>query len=202
VFKLEGRAAIYISKRFDVGQRDFEMSENWCRVWFPEMDLGQGICGFELWSIYNPPSSKGVPSVLSSRPKPSHPVVLAGEQLSSNWGLVVRTKGAVTRAPQGRQRGHTSTIDHFWTPADLHTIYYGEEFRGKSDHYPQVLEVGEGERPMPAQPAGWNRKRMNKLRVKAESKLLYKAIGLTDPGPDRLMVRIRTVDGLRRLLMI
>ncbi|KAK4096164.1 hypothetical protein N658DRAFT_54896 [Parathielavia hyrcaniae] len=183
------------------------------------MDFGQGSRGLELWSIYNPPSSKEVPSVLSSRPKPSHPVVLAGNfnlqhplwdsferykrrvedllQLSSHWDLVIRTpKGAVTRAPQGRQRGHTSTIDHFWTSADLHTVYYGEECRGKSDHYPQVLEVGEGDRPTPAQPAGWNWKKMNKKRVKAESELLYRAIGLTDPGPNRLMVRIRTVDSL------
>jgi hypothetical protein len=34
--------------------------------------------------------------------------------------------------------------------------------------------------------------------VAAESKLLYKAMGLTDPGPDRLMARIRTVEGLSK----
>ncbi|KAK4120242.1 hypothetical protein N657DRAFT_164129 [Parathielavia appendiculata] len=76
---LEGRAAIYISKRFETRQWDFEASENWCRVWIPEMDLGQGSRGFELWSIYNPPSSKEVPSALSGRPKPNHQVVLAGD---------------------------------------------------------------------------------------------------------------------------
>lgn len=77
-------------------------------------------------------------------------------------------------------------------------MYYGEECRGNSDHYPQVLEVGEGDGPRPARPAGWDWKKMDKKRVGAESKLLYKVIGLTDPGPNRLMVRIRTVDGLNK----
>jgi endonuclease/exonuclease/phosphatase family metal-dependent hydrolase len=116
-----------------------------------------------------------VPGALLGRPKPAHPVVLAGDfnlqhplwdeferyerkaedllQLSSQWNLAIRTpKGTVTRTPQGRQRGRTSTIDHFWTSEGLQTVYYGEECRGKSDHYPQVLEVGEGEGPRPAQP--------------------------------------------------
>lgn len=221
VFELEGRAAIYVSKRFEIGQWDFETSENWCRVCFPDVDLGQGARGFELWSIYNPPSSKEVPRTLLDRPKPVHPVVLAGDfnlqhplwdeferyeskaedllQLGCQWDLVIRTpKGTVTRAPQGQQRGRTSTIDHFWTSKDLQTIYYGEKCRGKSDHYPQVLEVGEGEGPRPARPAGWAWKKMNKKRVEAESKLLYKVIGLTDPGPNRLTARIRTVEGLSK----
>jgi hypothetical protein len=221
VFKLEGRAAIYISKRFEVGQWDFETSDNWCRVWFPEANLGQGNRGLELWSIYNPPDSKEEPSTLANRPKPAHPVILAGDfnlqhplwdkfgryerkaedllQLSSQWDLVIRTpKGAVTRAPQGRQQGRTSTIDHFWTSADLQTAYYGKDCRGKSDHYPQVLEVGEGDGPRRAQPEGWSWKKMDKKRVEAESKLLYKAIGLTDPGPNRLTIRIKTIEGLSR----
>ncbi|KAL2195621.1 hypothetical protein P885DRAFT_39874, partial [Corynascus similis CBS 632.67] len=124
VFKLEGKAAIYISKQFEISQWDFEVSEHWCRVWFPEVNLGQGCRGFELWSIYNPPSSKEVPRSLFGRPKPAYPIVLAGDfnlhhplwdeferydrsaedllQLSSQWELAIRTpKGAVTRAPQG-----------------------------------------------------------------------------------------------------
>ncbi|KAK3322883.1 Endonuclease/exonuclease/phosphatase [Apodospora peruviana] len=138
VFKLEGWAAIYVIKRFEVGQWDFVMSDNWCRVWFPEANLGQGNRGFELWSIYNPPDSKEVPSTLVGQPKPAHPVIVAGDfnlqhpmwdefekyerntedllQLSSQWDLVIRPpKGAITRAPQGQQRGRPSAIDHFWT---------------------------------------------------------------------------------------
>ncbi|KAK4119365.1 hypothetical protein N657DRAFT_674906 [Parathielavia appendiculata] len=181
VLKLEGRAAIYISKRFETGQWDSEASENWCRVWLPEMDLGQGGRGFRLW--FEPYDGRADDLL----------------RLSSGWDIVIQTsKGAVTRAPQGQQRGRTSTIDHFWTSADLQTVYYGEECRGKSDHYPQVLEVGEGDGPRLAQPAGWDWKKMDKKRVKAELELLYKAIGLTDPRPDRLMVRIRTVDGLSK----
>lgn len=57
--------------------------------------------------------------------------------------------------------------------------------------------MGKGDGPRPGQPARWDWKKMNK-RVEAESTLLYKAIGLTDPGPSRLMVRLRTVDGLSR----
>ena len=91
MFKPEGRAAIYISKQFEIGQWDFEASENRCRVWFPEVNLGQGGQGqrgqgqgqrgrgLELWSIYNPPSSKEVPGALLSRPKPAYPVILAGD---------------------------------------------------------------------------------------------------------------------------
>jgi len=79
VFKLEGKAAIYISKQFEISQWDFEVSENWCRVWFLEANLGQGYRGFELWSIYNPPSSKEVPRSLFGRPKPAYPIVLAGD---------------------------------------------------------------------------------------------------------------------------
>jgi len=39
---------------------------------------------------------------------------------------------------------------------------------------------------------------MDRRRVEAKSKLLYKAIGLIDPGPNRLMVRIQTVEGLSK----
>ncbi|KAL2130365.1 hypothetical protein VTI74DRAFT_6547 [Chaetomium olivicolor] len=69
----------------------------------------------------------------------------------------------------GRQRGRTSTIDHFWTSKDLQAVYYGERCRGKSDHYLQVLEIGEGERPRPAQPAGWAWKKMDKKRTWART---------------------------------
>ena len=40
VFRLEGRAAIYVSKRFEIGQWDFETSRNWCCVCFLDVDLG------------------------------------------------------------------------------------------------------------------------------------------------------------------
>ncbi|EAQ84182.1 hypothetical protein CHGG_10586 [Chaetomium globosum CBS 148.51] len=219
VHKLEGRAAIYVSKRFEIRQWDSEATENWCRVWFPEADLGGESRGFELWSVYNPPAGENVPRALQGRPRPSHPVVLAGDfnlknplwdgfgrydrksedllQLGSLWDLTIRTpRGATTRAPQGRQRGRPSTIDHFWTSENPQTVYYGEECRGKSDHYPQVLEVGEGHGPRPTQPDGWAWKKMDRERVKAESELLCKVMGLADPGPDGLPAKTRTVEGL------
>ncbi|EAQ84238.1 hypothetical protein CHGG_10642 [Chaetomium globosum CBS 148.51] len=221
VFKLEGRAAIYVSKKFEIGQWDSEVSENWCRVRFPEADLGQEGHGLELWSVYNPPNGENVPQALQGRPRPDHPVVLAGDfnlqhplwdefgryergaedllQLSSLWDLTIRTpRGAVTRAPQGRQRGRTSTIDHFWASECIHTVYYGEECRGKSDHYPQMLEIGTGTGPRPAQPVGWAWKKMDRGRAKAELALLCEAMGLTDPGPNGLVARIRTTEGLGR----
>ena len=77
-------------------------------------------------------------------------------------------------------------------------MYYGEECRGKSDHYPQVLEIGEGDKPRLAQPAGWAWKKMDKKRVAAESKLLYKAMGLTDPDLSQLTVKIQTIEDLDR----
>jgi hypothetical protein len=39
---------------------------------------------------------------------------------------------------------------------------------------------------------------MNKKRVEVELKLLYRAIGLIDPGLNRLMVRIQIVDRLSK----
>jgi len=39
---------------------------------------------------------------------------------------------------------------------------------------------------------------MDKKIVEAESDLLYKTIGLTDPGPNRLTVRIKTIVGLSK----
>lgn len=65
-------------------------------------------------------------------------------------------------------------------------MYYREDCRGKSDHYPQVLEVGRRGRQSPAQPTRWNWKKLDKKRVAAESKLLYRVMGLTAKGPDRL----------------
>ena len=37
---------------------------------------------------------------------------------------------------------------------------------------------------------------MDRERVKAELELLYKAIGLINPGPDGLLARTRIVEGL------
>src|SRR4051794_17120667 len=45
------------------------------------------------------------------------------------WDFVIQTpRGAVTRVRQGRQRGCTSTIDHFWTSGCLRTVYYSEDY--------------------------------------------------------------------------
>jgi hypothetical protein len=46
--------------------------------------------------------------------------------LAERGGLSLRTPyGTVTRAPQGNQRGRTSTIDYFWVSRDLDTTYEG-----------------------------------------------------------------------------
>ncbi|KAL2199460.1 hypothetical protein P885DRAFT_75874 [Corynascus similis CBS 632.67] len=191
VLELGGKAAIYISKQFDIGQRDFEAIEYWCRVWFPEIDLGQGGQGLELWSIYNALERKE--DEFGRYETKAEDLLQPGSQ----WDLVIQTpKGTVTRALQGRQRARTSTIDHFWTSECFQTRFYGEECRGRVDHYPQVLEVGEGAGPRQAQPGGWAWKKMDRFRVEAEAKLLYKVIGLTDTGPDGLMARTRTTNGL------
>lgn len=118
VHSLEGRAAIFVSRKFDISQWDYEASDTWCRIWFPEQRL-------ELWSIYNPPDNNTLlPQTLLGRPKPPYPIVLAGDfnlhhplwdqfdrynvaaepllQLALQWDLDLRTpRGTVTRAPQG-----------------------------------------------------------------------------------------------------
>jgi hypothetical protein len=45
----EGRAAIFVSRRYEIGQWDYEATRDWYRVWFP--DLGKD--GLEVWSVYN-----------------------------------------------------------------------------------------------------------------------------------------------------
>ena len=160
VHSCEGRAAIFVSRRFEIGHWEYEATKDYCRVWFP----GVGSSGLELWSIYNPPENKTLPRDLLNRQAPAYATVLAGDfnlhhplwdqfgryerkaeallSLATQWDLDLRTPaGTITRAPQGGQRGRTSTIDHFWVTTDLRTTYHGLEKRGKSDHYPQVLEV-------------------------------------------------------------
>lgn len=221
VFQREGKAAIYVSKRFETGQWDAEATDQWCRVWFPELDLGQGR-GFELWSIYNLPGGNRLANNITSQPPPVYSTVVTGDfnlhhpcwdqfdrynreaesllQLALQWDLVLVTpKGAVTRAPQGRQRGRTSTLDLIWATEGLQTAYWGEECRGKSDHYPQVLEVGslDSEVLQPNQPTGWSWRKMDKKRVAAEAALLPRICRLEDEGPEGLRQRIQTTEGLK-----
>jgi hypothetical protein len=177
---------------------DFEVSSDYCRVWFaPDNNCrdtttinnpNPGSClrtnpnpnpgtrprtnpnpgsankGLEIWSIYNPPDTKAVPAMLLARPQPHVPTILAGDfnlhhplwdyygrtdrkaddllQLALQWELDLRTPyGTITREPQGIQRGRPSIIDHFWASISLETTYQGLAERGKSDHYPQVLEI-------------------------------------------------------------
>ncbi|EAQ89439.1 hypothetical protein CHGG_06058 [Chaetomium globosum CBS 148.51] len=217
VHKASGRAAIFVSRKFDTGQWEYETSEEHCKVWFP----GLGNSGLELWSIYNPLEDKTLLQTLLSRPAPAYSVVLAGDfnlhypqwdrfgryerkaeallELALQWDLDLRTPaGTITRAPQGAQRGRTSTIDHFWASVGLQTTYYGLEYRGKSDHYPQILEadIG-GPLPQQTQPGGWNWKMMDRRRVEAEAALLPEKIGLEDPGPQGLRAQVREQEGLK-----
>ena len=121
-------------------------------------------------------------------------------ELAIQWDLDLRTPaGTTTRAPQGTQRGRESTIDHFWVTTGLRTAYYGLEHRGRSDHYPQALEVYIGGPPLQqAQPEGWNWKMMKESRVEAEAALLPATMGLEDRGPQGLRARIRGREGLEQ----
>lgn len=191
VHSLDGRTAIFVSRKFDISQWDYEASDLWCRVWFPTLGASW-TKGFELWSIYNPPDTKTlIPQALLGRPDPVYPTVLAGDfnlyhplwdqferceaaaelllELALQWDLDLRTpKGTITRAPQGRQQGRPSTIDHFWTSTTLHATYHGLDTRGKSDHYPQVLELSLDPAPhQQPQLEGWNWKKINSKRVDA-----------------------------------
>lgn len=115
-------------------------------------------------------------------------------QLALQWDLDLRTpRGTRTRAPQGNQHGRPSTIDHFWASTDLPATYYGLDTRGKSDHYPQVLEVDLNLNPHEQpQPNGWNWKKMDAKRVEAEAALLPVLTNLDDDGPKGLQAQIQT----------
>ena len=218
IHSLEGRAAIYVNRRFEIGQWEYEATRDHCRVWFP----GLGNSGLELWSIYNPLDDRALLQGLLARQAPAYPAVLAGDfnlhhpqwdqygrydrkaeallELAVQWDLDLRTPaGTITRAPQGSQQGRTSTIDHFWATIGLPTAYYGLEFRGKSDHYPQVLEVYTSGPPIPLpQPQGWNWKMMKESRVEAEAAYIPLRMGLGDPGPQGLKARVKETAGLEK----
>ena len=219
IHQLEGRAALYISKRYRVDAWDFEATRDYCRVWFsPANGEGEGL---EVWLIYNLPDNKAVPSALLSRPRPDLPIVLAGDfnlyyplwdhynrtdgkaddllQLALQWELDLRTPyGTITREPQGNQRGRPSTIDHFWASVGLETTYHGLVERGKSDHYPQVLEISQGPRQAPLAREGWNWKMMDIDSIKAEAAYLPRESGLLDSGPTGLRAKVTTVEGLKQ----
>ena len=77
----EGRAAIFVSRRHEVGLWDYEAAHNWCRVQFPTL----GTNGLEVWSVYNPrqplANTNDTPPLpnLLQRPAPTTPVVVAGD---------------------------------------------------------------------------------------------------------------------------
>lgn len=210
----QGRTALYITKDLPLSQWDYEATDQWCWA-----RLTGSKPGLEVWSIYNPPDSKGVPKALLGKPKPSLPTILAGDfnlhhplwdyysreeqqaedllQLALQWDLVLRTPwGTTTREPQGAQRGRPSTIDHFWASEGLRTTYYGTQERGKSDHYPQVLQVDQLPQEETYTPQGWCWSKMDRKRVEAEAALLPEAIGLADHSPQGLLARISTTEGL------
>jgi len=217
VYQLEGRAAIFVNKRLDISQWNYEASSDWCRVWFPDTEGG----GLEVWSIYNPPTNKTLPRDLLERPRPTYPVILTGDfnlhhplwdqfaryepdseallQLAAYWDLdLVTPWGTVTREPQGAQRGRPSTLDLIWASGSIQYSYYGIEEKGKSDHYPQVIETYVLRPQLPQQPPGWNWRKIDKHRIQAEAALLPSASGLDDPSPLGLQTQIHTTDGLDR----
>jgi len=102
--------------------------------------------------------------------------------LVERGGLSLRTPhGTVTRAPQGNQRGRTSTIDHFWASQDLDTIYEGLEDRQRSDHYPQILHISQASeasipQAKPTQHTGWAWKKIDKIRITNKAELIPEAL--------------------------
>ena len=218
----EGRAAIFVSKRYRVGEWEYTATRDWCRVWFPSW----GNEGLELWSVYNPRWEPGDARLASTvqdlinSPPPTHPAVVAGDfnlhhplwdqydrydrkaeallDLALQWDLELHTlKGATTRAPQGNQRGRPSTIDHFWATTGLRATYHGLANRGRADHYPQVLEVeATGQGQQQHQPEGWNWKMMHKKGVAAEAARLPLNTRLADRGPQGLKAQVGTKEGL------
>ena len=78
IHQRDGRAAIFIKKRFPVESWDFEVTRDFCRVWFNPDDHGKGL---EIWSIYNPLDTKAIPAALLTRPQPQPhlPTILAGD---------------------------------------------------------------------------------------------------------------------------
>jgi hypothetical protein len=220
VHSLEGRTAIFVSRRFDVGQWSYETANTWCRIWFPDSSADK-MHGFELWSVYNPPDNDTLTlDTLLQQPKPALPTVLAGDfnlhhplwddfgryeenseyllQLALDWNLDLQTpRGTHTRAPQGNQQGRPSTIDHFWASSGLSTTYYGLETRGKSDHYPQVLEVDLNLATyQQSQHEGWNWKKMDVKRIQAEAAYLPLLAGLDNDDLQNLEANIQTSAGL------
>ncbi len=144
------------------------------------------------------------PRTLLARPRPTGPVVLAGDfnlhhpkwdqfnryerkaepllELALQWDLDLQTpRGTVTRAPQGGQQGRPSTIDHFWTSTSVRASYSGVEARGRSDHYPQVLDISlSNSLQQRAQPEGWSWKMADYKRIKSEAKGLLLKVSLED----------------------
>lgn len=101
--------------------------------------------------------------------------------LAVQWDLELRTPyGATTWAPQGRRQARPSTIDHIWASIGLRGSYYGIGTRGRSDHYPQVLEVllGWPQEGQATQLPGWSWGMMDKKGVEAEAKNLPLKMGL------------------------
>ncbi|KAL2114789.1 hypothetical protein VTJ04DRAFT_4092 [Mycothermus thermophilus] len=195
IHKPGARAALYVTKRYEVSQWDYGAEDLWCWV-----RLTQDL---EVWSVYNPPATKEAPGQLLSLPIPNTPVVLAGDfnlhhpywdlynrldreaedllNLAARWDLELRTPyGAATWAPQGRRQARPSTIDHIWASTGLKGSYCGIGTRGRSDHYPQVLEVSlsRPQESQASQPPGWSWGMMDKKRVKAEAKSLPLKMGL------------------------
>src|SRR6266516_7535060 len=201
-----GRAALYIHKRWNINQWDYQQTQDWCRITL----LGEQP--LSVWSIYNQTEN---PSPLNPSPlhteSPIRREVISGSHILAGdfnlhhplWdqheresdgagdllaiaelgGLTLRTPyGAVTRAPQGNQRGRTSTIDHFWTSRDLDTTYKGLEDRQRSDHYRQILHISQASevsipQSKPTQYTGWAWKRMDKIRAANEAELIPEALG-------------------------
>src|SRR4051794_29201737 len=71
----EGRAAIFVSRRFEIRQWEYETTGDYCKVWFPKI----GDNGLKLWSIYNPLKDRSLLQGLLSRQAPAYPTVLTGD---------------------------------------------------------------------------------------------------------------------------
>jgi hypothetical protein len=199
-----GRAAIYIHKRWPAGQWEYKAGHDWCRItlladnpitiWSvyrptgqlagqPEecplaeiarqmageaQNLGSYILAGDLnhhhplWDLHSR-NTAGVDTLLA---------------LAETEDLTLRTPyGAITRAPQGTQRGRTSTIDHIWASRATEAVYSGLPDRLRSDHYPQTLTILESRALEAQQSRGWSWRQLDHARLACEATLLAERLG-------------------------
>lgn len=187
----EGRAAIYIHKRFDLAALEQETGFDWCRVAF-----GKGEDRTHVWSIYSPNQTGGrwqSPICdFAARPLPGRHILVgdfnthhplwdthgreskwSSELLAfmQRWSVALVTPGGVTTRHGHNQRD--STIDLAWASQRLRVTYEGDPGWTGSDHRSQLVSFDLAARTVRdgrKEAEGWNWQMMDKHIVQAEAR--------------------------------